>query len=164
MWVLLLFLFFEALCFIAGLIMGLWGLGVIPEECDDPDIRNNLRRLLVVSAIGLTAVISMGLCHYYCLLKSNIGADKSNSFETKPLFMIFILALNLSIIGFAVPILKFVDDGKCKNTETETFKTTTQSLLAISGFSALLNLVLIGYHYYKEGDYEREAKLRGIGS
>jgi hypothetical protein len=100
-WILNLFAGSELLIPLWGLGMSMYGLSIIPDKCDDPDVRGGLRGLLITSIILITLTINYALCHNFCSLRTNLDSE-SDTIETPPIMLAIWTILNFLIMCFAI--------------------------------------------------------------
>lgn len=140
------------------IIIGIWGNSMLSKTCIDPDVRSNLRGLLISGSVSATAFISYSACKIICTSETVSDVIGENWF----------LAL-----GFIVGMANFIMGVQLRNQialkpecQDGSFTSFDQVLLFFNIFSAMVwivILVIFGYrlfgHYKKLVVQEKQKRI-----
>lgn len=130
------------------IIIGIWGNSMLSKTCIDPDVRSNLRGLLISGSVSATAFISYSACKIICTSETVSDVVGENWF----------LAL-----GFIVGMANFIMGIQLRNQisskpecQDGSFTSFDQVLLFFNIFSAMVWIViLVIFGYRLAGHYKK---------
>ena len=143
------------------IVVGMWGHSILPRSCSDPDVRSNLRGLLVSGFMSLVAFIGYSMCNLICVRKEQMVLP------TWLVFFIFGLSLaNLIMVGQLQTAMS--NSSVCRTTKYDSYKQILTFFSVLSGMTmgiSFIGLLYRGYEYQttlkgKAGTRQRQIEVQ----
>lgn len=140
------------------IVVGMWGHSILPRSCSDPDVRSNLRGLLVSGFMSLVAFIGYSMCNLICVTKEKLVLP------TWLVFFIFGLSLaNLIMVGQLQTAMS--NSSVCRTTKYDSYKQILTFFSVLSGMTmgiSFIGLLYRGYEYQTTLKGKAGARLEQI--